>query len=313
VHRATYVATRLLQMIPTLLLIGVAVFIIARLLPGDSVSAMLGDRATDEAIQRLTRQLGLDQSIFAQFIAFLQAIGRGEFGTSLAFRVPVTSLIAERLPVTLMLTGLATLIAIILSVPLAFCAALQANRWPDLLIRSVFQVGRSSPIFFVGLVLLTVFAAWLHIFPVGGYGESFLDNLHHLFLPALTLALSFAAVIMRSLRASILQVLRAEFVDFAKAKGLSGRIILFRHVMRNALIATVTLIGLHIGQLLGGAVITESVFAVPGVGRLMVDSIFARDYPVIQSLTLVLALLVSIAFLVTDIIQMWLDPRVGRS
>jgi peptide/nickel transport system permease protein len=300
-------------MIPTLLLIGVAVFIIARLLPGDSVSAMLGDRATDEAIQRLTRQLGLDQSIFAQFIAFLQAIGRGEFGTSLAFRVPVTSLIAERLPVTLMLTGLASLIAIILSVPLAFCAALQANRWPDLLIRSVFQVGLSSPIFFVGLVLLTVFAAWLHIFPVGGYGESFLDNLHHLFLPALTLALSFAAVIMRSLRASILQVLRAEFVEFAKAKGLSGRIILFRHVMRNALIATVTLIGLHIGQLLGGAVITESVFAVPGVGRLMVDSIFARDYPVIQSLTLVLALLVSIAFLVTDIIQMWLDPRVGRS
>lgn len=312
-YRAIYVATRLLQMIPTLFLIGVAVFIIARLLPGDSVSAMLGDRATEEAVQRLTRQLGLDQSIFAQFVAFLQAIARGEFGTSLAFRVPVTSLIAERLPATLMLTGLATLIAIVLSVPLAFCAALQANRWPDLLIRSVFQVGLSSPIFFVGLVLLTVFAAWLHIFPVGGYGEGFLDNLHHLFLPALTLALSFAAVIMRSLRASILQVLRAEFVEFARAKGLAGRIILFRHVMRNALIATVTLIGLHIGQLLGGAVITESVFAVPGVGRLMVDSIFARDYPVIQSLTFVLALLVSIAFLITDIIQMWLDPRVSRS
>ncbi|MGO4574184.1 ABC transporter permease [Microvirga sp. 2TAF3] len=312
-HRATYVATRLLQMIPTLLLIGVAVFIIARLLPGDSVSAMLGDRATEEAVQRLTRQLGLDQSIFAQFVAFLQAIGRGEFGTSLAFRVPVTSLIAERLPVTLMLTGLATLIAILLSVPLAFCAALQANRWPDLLIRSIFQVGLSSPIFFVGLVLLTVFAAWFHIFPVGGYGEGLLDNLHHLFLPALTLALSFAAVIMRSLRASILQVLQAEFVEFARAKGLAGRVILFRHVMRNALIATVTLIGLHIGQLLGGAVITESVFAVPGVGRLMVDSIFARDYPVIQSLTLVLAFLVSIAFLITDMIQMWLDPRVSRS
>lgn len=311
-HRVSYVATRLLQMIPTLLLIGVAVFIIARLLPGDSVSAMLGDRATDEAVQRLTRQLGLDQSIFAQFLTFLEAIGRGELGTSLAFRVPVTSLIAERLPVTLMLTGLATLIAIALSIPLAFLAALKANRWPDLLIRSVFQVGLSSPIFFVGLVLLTVFAAWFHIFPVGGYGTSFLDNLHHLFLPALTLALSFAAVIMRSLRASILQVLRAEFVEFARAKGLAGRIILFRHVMRNALIATVTLIGLHIGQLLGGAVITESVFAVPGVGRLMVDSIFARDYPVIQSLTLVLALLVSVAFLVTDMIQMWLDPRVSR-
>ncbi|MET0743631.1 MAG: ABC transporter permease [Microvirga sp.] len=311
-HRTGYVAKRLLQMVPTLLLIGVVVFVIARLLPGDSVSAMLGDRATEEAVQRLTRQLGLDQSILAQFIGFVRAIGRGELGTSLAFRVPVTSLILDRLPATLMLTGLATLIAIVLAVPLAFCAALYVNRWPDLLIRSVFQVGLSSPIFFVGLILLTVFAAWFRIFPVGGYGEGFLDNLYHLFLPAVTLALSFAAVIMRNLRSSILQVLQAEFIDFARAKGLSRRIILSRHVMRNALIATVTLIGLHIGQLLGGAVITESVFAVPGVGRLMIDSIFARDYPVIQSLTLVLALLVSLAFLVTDMLQMWLDPRVSR-
>jgi peptide/nickel transport system permease protein len=312
VYRAGYITTRLLQMIPTLLSIGVVVFVIARLLPGDSVSAMLGDRATDEAVQRLTRQLGLDQSIFAQFLAFIQAAARGEFGTSLAFRVPVTTLIAERLPVTLFLTGLAAILAVLVAVPLAFLAAVKANRWPDLLIRSVFQVGLSSPVFFVGLVLLTVFAAWLRLFPVGGYGTGFIDNLHHLFLPAVTLALSFSAVIMRSLRASILQVLNAEFVDFAKAKGLSRRIVLFRHVMRNAMIATVTLIGLHIGQLLGGAVITESVFAVPGVGRLMVDSIFARDYPVIQCLTLILALLVSLAFLVTDLVQSWLDPRVSR-
>jgi peptide/nickel transport system permease protein len=312
VGRASYVATRLLQMIPTFLLIGGAVFVLARLLPGDFASAMLGDRATEEAVQRLTKQLGLDLSIGAQFVAFLQGVLRGELGNSLAFRVPVTALIAERLPVTLMLTGLATLFAIALAVPLAFVAALWANRWPDLLIRTIFQVGLSSPIFFVGLMLLTVFAAWFRLFPVGGYGEGFLEHLHHLFLPALTLALSFAAVIMRSLRASILQVLRAEFIDFARAKGLSSRVVLVRHVMRNALIATVTLIGLHIGQLLGGAVITESVFAVPGAGRLMVDSIFARDYPVIQGLTLVLALLVSIAFLATDLVQMWLDPRVTR-
>ena len=310
--RASYVATRLLQMIPTFLLIGGAVFVLARLLPGDFASAMLSDRATEEAVQRLTKQLGLDLSIGAQFVAFLQGVLRGELGNSLAFRVPVTALIAERLPVTLMLTGLATLFAIALAVPLAFVAALWANRWPDLLIRTIFQVGLSSPIFFVGLMLLTVFAAWFRLFPVGGYGEGFLEHLHHLFLPALTLALSFAAVIMRSLRASILQVLRAEFIDFARAKGLSSRVVLVRHVMRNALIATVTLIGLHIGQLLGGAVITESVFAVPGAGRLMVDSIFARDYPVIQGLTLVLALLVSIAFLATDLVQMWLDPRVTR-
>lgn len=311
-NRTHYVAKRLLQMIPTLILIGIAVFVIARLLPGDSVSAMLGDRASDEAVQRITRQLGLDRSIFAQFLTFIEAALRGEFGTSLAFRIPVTTLIAERLPVTLFLTGLAALLAILLAVPLAFVAALSANRWPDLVIRSLFQVGLSSPVFFVGLVLLTVFAGWWRLFPVGGYGSGFLDILHHLFLPALTLALSFSAIIMRSLRASVLHVIEAEFVDFARAKGLSARVIMMRHVMRNALIATVTLIGLHIGQLLGGAVITESVFAVPGIGRLMVDSIFARDYPVIQCLTLVLALLVSIAFLVTDLIQGWLDPRVSR-
>jgi peptide/nickel transport system permease protein len=186
------------------------------------------------------------------------------------------------------------------------------NRWPDLVIRSVFQVGLSSPIFYVGLVLLTVFAGWLRWFPVGGYGDDWGERLYHLFLPALALALSLAAVVMRSLRAAILKVVQAEFVDFATAKGLAPRLVLFRHVLRNALIATVTLIGLNIGSLLGGAVITETVFAVPGVGRLMVDSIFARDYPVIQGLTLVLAVLVSLAFLFTDLLQMWLDPRVGR-
>jgi peptide/nickel transport system permease protein len=156
-----------------------------------------------------------------------------------------------------------------------------------------------------------VLAAWLRVFPVGGYGDTLGDHLYHLLLPALTLAFSLAAILMRNLRASILQVLNAEFVDFARAKGLRTRVILARHVLRNALIATITLVGLHIGSLLGGAVITENVFAVPGVGRLMVDSIFARDYPVIQALTLVLAVLVSLAFLVTDLVQMWLDPRIG--
>src|SRR5580704_6175700 len=208
-----------------------------------------------------------------------------------------------------MLTGMAIVIALVLAVPLAFVAALSLNRWPDLAIRSVFQIGLSSPIFYVGLLLLTVFAAWLRVFPVGGYGDTLADRLYHLFLPALTLAFSLAAILMRNLRASILQVLNAEFVDFARAKGLHARVILARHVLRNALIATTTLVGLHIGSLLGGAVVTESVFAVPGVGRLMVDSIFARDYPVIQALTLILAVLVSLAFLVTDIVQMWLDPR----
>ncbi len=310
--RGSWLVGRLLQIIPTFLMIGVATFFLARALPGNVVSAMLGDRASDATIARLSHQLGLDRSLAAQLWSYALAVAHGDFGTSFAFQIPVTRLIAERLPVTLLLTGMAMVIALVMALPLAFVAAINVNRWPDLLIRAVFQVGLSSPIFYVGLVLLTVFAGWLRWFPVGGYGDDWGARLYHLFLPAFALALSLSAVVMRSLRAAILKVLQAEFVDFATAKGLAPRLVLFRHVLRNALIATVTLLGLNIGSLLGGAVITESVFAVPGVGRLMVDSIFARDYPVIQGLTLVLAVLVSLAFLATDLLQMWLDPRVGR-
>jgi peptide/nickel transport system permease protein len=310
--RLSYCISRLLQIVPTFLLIGVVVFALARAMPGDTISTMLGDRATDQTVTRMKHEYGLDQPLWAQFAGFVSALSQGKLGTSIAFNVPVSELIATRLPVTLMLTGLATVLALLMSIPLAFVSALWVNRWPDLVIRILFQIGLSSPVFYIGLILLTVFAAWMNLFPVGGYGDSLLSDLHHLFLPALTLALSFSAVIMRNLRASILQVLHAEFIEFARAKGLAKQVIMRRHILRNAAIAAVTLVGLQIGQLLGGAVITETVFAVPGVGRLMIDSIFARDYPVIQMLTLVLAMLVSAAFLVTDLVQMWLDPRISR-
>lgn len=311
-NRGAWLLGRIAQIVPSFLMIGVVVFVLARLLPGDPISAVLGDRASDATIARLTTQMGLDQSIFMQLLGFLDGVMHGRLGDSIAYKIPVSRLILERLPATLLLTAFSMAIALALAVPLAFVAALQADRWPDILIRTIFQIGLSTPIFYVGLLLLTVFAAGLHIFPVGGYGETWPDHLWHLLLPACTLAFSLAAVLMRNLRGAILDVINAEFVDFARAKGLTARLILGRHVLRNAMIATVTLIGLHIGSLLGGAVITESVFAVPGVGRLMVDSIFARDYPVIQALTLALAVLVSLAFLVTDIVQMALDPRVGR-
>ena len=311
-NRGTWLLGRLAQIVPTFLMIGIAVFVLARLLPGDQVSAMLGERASDETIARLQIELGLDRSIFEQLLSFLVAAAQGQFGTSMSLRLPVMQVIAERLPVTLALMSIAMVLALAIALPLAFVAALNANRWPDMLIRTVFQIGLSSPVFYVGLLLLTVFAAGLRWFPVGGYGDDWWEHLYHLFLPGLTLSFSFAAVVMRNLRAGILAVLTAEYVDFARAKGLAASVVLGRHVLRNALIATVTLVGLHVGALLGGAVITETVFAVPGVGRLMIDSILARDYPVIQALTLVLAVLVSLAFLLTDLAQMWLDPRVGR-
>jgi peptide/nickel transport system permease protein len=308
----SYVVTRLLQIVPTFLFIMVVVFVLVRLLPGDPASAVLGERATDEAVARINARLGLDRPIPVQFAIFVGRFLQGDLGGSIHLKVPVSRLVRERLPVTLMLTAYAAVLALLLAVPLAFVAALRRDRVADAVIRGAFQVGLSMPVFYIGLVLLTVFAAKLRWFPVGGFGDTLGERLHHLFLPALTLALSLSAVLMRNLRASIIEVLGAEYVDFARAKGLRPRIVLLRHVLRNALISTVTLFGLSIGTLIGGAVITETVFAIPGAGRLMIESIYGRDYPVVQGLTLVLAVLVSLVFLVTDLIQAALDPRVGR-
>lgn len=307
-----FILRRVLQTVPTVIFILVVTFVLVRLLPGDPASAMLGDRAIDADVQRINASLGLDKPIPVQFLYFTKAVFTGDMGNSIGLKLPVTTLIAQRLPVTLMLTVMAALIALVVAVPLSFVAALRQDRAADTAIRGVFQVGLSMPVFYVGLVLLTVFAAKLRWFPVGGYGNGFLDNLYHLFLPAMTLALSLAAVLMRNLRAAIIGVIDAEYVDFARAKGLRARVILLRHVLRNALISTVTLFGLSIGTLLGGAVITETVFAIPGAGRLMIDSIYGRDYPVIQGLTIALAVFVSLTFLLTDIVQAWLDPRVAR-
>ncbi len=307
-----FLARRLLQLIPTLIFILVVVFVLVRLLPGDPASAVLGDRALDADVERINRELGLDQSVPVQFGFFVKSVLTGNLGNSITLKVPVTQLIAERLPVTMLLTAMAALIAVAVAVPLAFVAALRRDRLADNAIRGVFQVGLSMPVFYMGLVLLTVFGARLRWFPVGGYGDGLLDHLYHLILPAMTLALSLSAVLMRNLRSAIIGVVDAEYVTFARSKGLRPGLILIRHVLRNALISTLALFGLSIGTLLGGAVITETVFAVPGAGRLMIDSIYGRDYPVVQGLTIALAVLVSLTFLLTDVVQAWLDPRVAR-
>jgi peptide/nickel transport system permease protein len=302
----------LLQVIPTFLFILVVIFVLVRLLPGDPASAVIGDRATDADVARINAQLGLDRPIPVQFVYFLRQLAAGDLGNSIHLKQPVTELILQRLPVTLMLTVYAALLALLLSVPLAFLAALRRDRGVDLAVRGAFQVGLSMPVFYLGLVLLTVFAAKLRWFPVGGFGGTWPERLHALFLPALTLALSLSAVLMRNLRSAIIEVVDAEYVDFARAKGLAPRLIMLRHVLRNALISTVTLFGLSMGSLISGAVITETVFAIPGLGRLMIDAIYGRDYPVVQGLTLVLALMVSVTFLLTDLVQAALDPRVSR-
>ncbi|HEX6121109.1 MAG TPA: ABC transporter permease [Dongiaceae bacterium] len=307
-----YVVMRLAQIVPTFFLIMVVIFVLVRLLPGDPTSAILGIHASNEAVARINAELGLDRSIPVQFGLFFEHFLRGDFGDSINLKVPVMSLVLERLPVTLFLTAFAALLAVVLAVPMALLAAVRRDTLVDNGIRAGFQVGLSMPVFYIGIVLLTFLAAKLRWFPVGGFGHSFGEDIYHLFLPALTLALSLSAVLMRNLRSSIIDVLDAEYVDFARAKGLRNRLVLGRHVLRNALTSTVALFGLNIGTLFGGAVITESVFAIPGIGRLLIDSIYGRDYPVIQGLTLVLAVLVSLVFLATDLVQAWIDPRVSH-
>jgi len=302
---------RALQIIATVLLVAVLMFILMHLLPGDPAQVMLGDRGSTAAIAQLHHDLGLDRSIPMQFWEFLKRIATLNLGESVTMRVPVTLLIADRLPITVLLTAMAAVLALLVAVPLAFLSALRQVGWADAAIRGFSQLSLSMPVFYIGLILLITLAAGLRWFPVGGIGSGFVQDLYYLFLPALTLALSLSAILLRNLRSSLIEVLHAEFVSFATAKGLRRRVVLGRHVLRNASISTVTLLGLNISSLVGGAVITETVFGIPGVGRLMVDSIFSRDYAVVQGLTMVLCVLVSVVFLAVDALQVLLDPRIS--
>jgi peptide/nickel transport system permease protein len=302
---------RLLQILVTVVVVAVLVFFLMRLLPGDPAMVLAGERASDEALARARLAMRLDDPLLLQFWEFLRRTLTLQFGQSVTMRVSVTALIAERLPVTLMLTGMACLLALLMAVPLAFVAALRRGGWADAAIRLFAQLSVSMPVFYIGLVLLITLGAGLRWFPVGGIGNGFVESLYYLFLPALTLALSLAAILLRNLREALIEVLHAEYIEFATAKGLPARLVLRRHVLRNAWVSTVTLLGLHIGTLVGGAVITETVFAIPGIGRLMIDSIFARDYAVVQGLTMVLAIMVSVVFLALDTVQAMLDPRVA--
>lgn len=304
-----YVLKRLALMVPTFVLVMIIIFLLVRLLPGDPAIAIAGDKASDADLAAIREKLGLNDPLLVQFWLFFTNTLQGDLGRSIMMRTSVSIVIIERLPTTGFLALFAVSLSLLIAGPLAFVAALNRGKWPDTVIRTVFQVGLSMPVFYIGLILLTFLAAQLRWFPVGGSGDGFFGQLYYLFLPSMTVALYTSAIIMRNLRASIIEVLDAEYVQFARAKGLPNRLILGRHALRNALISTITLLGLSIGNLMSGTLVTETVFAVPGLGRLMLEAIFARDYPLIQGLTLTFAILVSIVFLLTDLFQSLLDPR----
>lgn len=305
-----FVSRRLLQLVPVLFGIVVVVFLFVRLIPGDPATVMLGAYATPETLAALRVDLGLDQPLWRQFLIFLGDVVSGRLGDSLVYRRPVLEVVFERLPATASLTLYAVLLSLILSVPLAIVSALRVNSPLDQAIRSVTTLALAMPYFWLGLNLLILFAVVLPLFPVAGYGEDFGERLWHLFLPALTIALHLGPTLMRTLRATILEVMHAPHVEFARTKGLPRAKLVRRHVLRNGLMATVTILGVNIGWLMGGSVVIENVFNVPGLGSLIISSVDARDYPVIQGIALVFGLLVICINLITDMVYAFLDPRV---
>jgi peptide/nickel transport system permease protein len=308
---ASFLTRRLVQIVPVLFGIVLAVFLVVRLIPGDPARIMLGVYASDERLAALRTQLGLDRPIAAQFFSFLGDVAQGQLGTSLVFRRPVLEVIGERLPPTIALITFSVLLSVAICVPLAMLAATRQGRPPDQAIRGVTTLTLAMPSFWLGLNLLILFAVLFPIFPVSGYGRGFLDTLWHLFLPALTITLSLAPILIRTLRSSVIEALQAPHVAFARTKGLPHRRLMNRHVLRNGLMATVTILGVNIGWLLGGSVVIENVFSIPGLGDLIISSVSARDYPMIQGIALVFGLLVICINLITDIVYALLDPRVS--
>lgn len=313
---AHMVIRRLLETIPVLIIMSMLVFSLTLLLPGDPVLGMLGPGSElDEAtVEQLREKLNLNDPIPVQYLTWVGNVLQGDLGRSTATHQPVADAIVKRLPVTAMLAVYALTISIVIAMPLGILAAIKrGTRW-DLLASSLSVFGVAMPSFWLAILMISFFGVRLGWFPASGYVsplEDPLGTLRHLFLPALAMGIGGAASLTRYLRSSLLEVLSEDYVTTARAKGLRGSYVMVRHVLRNALIPFVTVLGIRLGDLFGGSLIIESIFLVPGVGSLMVNAIFTRDFPVIQAGTLVIALIVVVANLGVDVLYGFLDPRIA--
>jgi len=296
--------------VPTAIGVTIITFFMVHLIPGDPAVTVLGEHATPAAVALLHHQWGLDKPLAEQYWLFMDRLVHGNLGESLYYQVPVWGLITSRLPATLWLLCYAAVIAIVISVPLAVLAASRKDAVRDHVVRVVPLLGLGMPAFWFGLILQTWLGTKLRLFPVTGYGQGFIGHVHTMFLPSLTVAIALCPVLIRSLRASMLNVLGADFITTARAKGVPAPRLLVRHVLRNAVIPAVTVLGINIGYLIGGTLIVEQVFAVPGIGSLMIGGILQRDFPVVQGVALVFGVLVVLVNLLTDIAYAALDPRV---
>jgi peptide/nickel transport system permease protein len=300
-----FLARRLLLAIPVLLGVATLVFSLIHLIPGDPVQAMLGDGASPESVTELRSRLGLDRPLYVQYAAFLKDAAQGNLGTSLRTNEPVTAAIADRLPATFELALAAMLVAVAIAIPAGIVAAVWADTGVDHVATTLALVGISMPNFWLGPLLAIVFSVTLGWLPVSGRG-----TLAHLVLPAITLGAPLAAVLARMTRASLIDELRELYVTAARARGVSATRVVLRHAFRNSLIPIVTVLGLQVGAVLTGAVITETIFAWPGVGRLLIQSIGFRDYPLVQGCILLIAVTYVSVNLLTDMAYGYLDPRI---
>jgi ABC-type dipeptide/oligopeptide/nickel transport system permease component len=308
-----FLGRRLLQTVPVIVGVTLASFVLIHLVPGDPIRIMLGGKATKEHIAEVSHELKLDRPLPQQYVTFVTGATHGDLGESIILQRPVSGIVAERIGPTLFLLTYATLIGLVLALPLGILSALRRNRPVDHGIRLLTLVAFAMPSFWLGLLLIRTFSLDLGLFPVSGYGEGFFGHVQSLTLPALTIGLFLTSMLVRSLRASLLDVFSEEYVEAARARGLSESRVVLKHSLRNALIATLTVLAVNLGWLIGGAVVIEKVFDIPGLGQLLVDSIFTRDFPILQGLTLVFGLLVIAINLLSDVAYCVIDPRVRLS
>lgn len=308
-----YLAQRLLQLAPTLFLASILIFLIIQLAPGDPAFMMLGPEATPEQLAAERARLGLDKPLPARYLVWLSDVARLNLGTSQTNRRLVAQLVADAFPNTLRLALTSLALAILIGFPLGILAALRQETRLDALITGFNALGLAVPPFWLGILLILLFSVNLHWLPPSGVGDAdspFLDNLKYLIMPVVTIAVSNLSVLSRFMRSAMLDVLSADYVRTARAKGLPERLVVLRHAVKNALIPVVTILGIQFGRLLGGAVITEAVFAYPGIGRLVVTSILNRDYPIVQATLMLVVAIFLLTNIAVDLAYTYLNPRV---
>ncbi|MEH7906430.1 ABC transporter permease [Rhizobium laguerreae] len=309
-HRYKFVLMRPLQFLPVIFGISVITFILVRLIPGDPARNILGTRATPAALASIRAQYGLDQPMWLQYIYFLKNLANGEMGKSILYKIDVLKLIVTRIEPTLALVVSSVVLSVLIAVPMSAIAARNAGRAPDHAVRIVSTFGIGFPPFWLGLMLIILFSVELGVLPVSGYGATIGEKLSHLVLPSLTVALSLSTVLTRSLRAAMIEQLKSDVATAARARGMPEGIVFWRHVLPNSLVPTINLLAVNIGWLIGGTVVVESVFALPGMGQLLVRAIFSRDYMVVQGVAMVFACATVLINFIADIVTVAVDPRV---